>query len=319
MATKDDPKAIRRKGSTPNGGSASVARYVDVHGETVVKSKAVGIKIDELDSEGETIFRTYAQTGRPTGERFVGLVRVSTEQQGESGLGLEAGLADLLTYADSVGGGIIEVFTEVESGTHDEIIDRPTLLKALALAKRRKATLLIPKVDRLVRSTSVHTDIKRSGVPFRAVDNPHANEFTLDILVAVAAQEARAISARTKAALAAYKATARVSKRIRLMYPDGVPQAVVKATAGKLGASLPQCRNLTAEARAKGRAKGRAKLIREAREVYADLVPGIEAAKAEGLSLRAVADRLNEQGHTTRTGKPWSAVQVMRVLNRAGK
>jgi DNA invertase Pin-like site-specific DNA recombinase len=307
MATKDDPKAIRRKGSTPNGGSASVARYVDVHGETVVKSKAVGIKIDELDSEGETIFRTYAQTGRPTGERFVGLVRVSTEQQGESGLGLEAGLADLLTYADSVGGGIIEVFTEVESGTHDEIIDRPTLLKALALAKRRKATLLIPKVDRLVRSTSVHTDIKRSGVPFRAVDNPHANEFTLDILVAVAAQEARAIS------------TARVSKRIRLMYPDGVPQAVVKATAGKLGASLPQCRNLTAEARAKGRAKGRAKLIREAREVYADLVPGIEAAKAEGLSLRAVADRLNEQGHTTRTGKPWSAVQVMRVLNRAGK
>jgi DNA invertase Pin-like site-specific DNA recombinase len=252
------------------------------------------------------------------GEKFVGLVRVSTEGQGESGLGLEAGLADLMAYADGVGGELVEVFTEVESGTHDEIIDRPTLLKALAVAKRRKAVLLIPKVDRLVRSTSVHTDVKRSGVPFRAVDNPHANEFTLDILVAVAAQEARAISSRTKAALAAYKAGKRVSKRVRAMYPDGVPQDVVDRTAGKLGAALLGCR-LTPEGRDRGRAKGRAKLIREAVENYSDLVPGIEAAKAEGLSLRAVATRLNKQGHTTRTGKPWNAVQVMRVLNRAGK
>ena len=136
--------------------------------------------------------------GFPVPKRFVGLVRVSTTGQEESGLGLEAGRADLDQYVRSVNGELIHVFTEVESGAHDEIVNRPTLLNALRLCKRRKACLLVPKVDRLVRSTSVHTDIRHMKVPFQAVNNPVANEFTLDILVAVAAQEARAISDRTK-------------------------------------------------------------------------------------------------------------------------
>ena len=85
-----------------------------------------------------------------------------------------------------------------------------------------------------------------------ACDNPFANELTIDILVAVAADEGRRISLRTKEALQAYRAGRRVSKRIRLLYPEGVPAEVVAATAGKLGAELPQCRNLTAAGRAKG-------------------------------------------------------------------
>jgi DNA invertase Pin-like site-specific DNA recombinase len=251
------------------------------------------------------------------GERYVGLVRVSTERQGQSRLGLEAGLADLRRYAKSQGAALLTVLEEIESGTHDDLIDRPTLLKALALCRRHRATLLIPKVDRLVRSTIVHADIKRSGVPFRAVDNPHANEFTLDILVAVAAQEARAIGDRTRRALAVYKAEKRVSKRVTSMYPDGVPPEVAARTAGKLGSHLVGCR-LTAADRAKGRARANHRQRREAAEVYADLVEDMGRWRAEGMSLRRIAARLNAEGQTTRTGTSWTAMQVSRVLRRAG-
>jgi DNA invertase Pin-like site-specific DNA recombinase len=250
-------------------------------------------------------------------EKFVGLVRVSTAEQGESRLGLEAGLADLQRYVKANEATLVTVLEEVASGGGNEsfLIDRPTLLKALTLCKRHKACLLVPKVDRLVRSTCVHTDIKRSGVPFRAVDNPHANEFTLDIMVAVAAQERRAISVRTRQALAIYKKEKRVSKRTIERYGGNVPREVVEATAGKLGSHLVGC-HLTAAHRAEGRAKGNAKQARESLEVYDDLVPTIRALKADGLSLRAIAGRLNGDGHCTRTGKPWGQVQVMRVLDR---
>jgi DNA invertase Pin-like site-specific DNA recombinase len=228
------------------------------------------------------------------GHRFVGLVRVSTERQGESRLGLEAGLKDLHDHVAAQGGELVEVLEEVESGTHDDLVDRPTLLRALTLCRRHRATLLIPKVDRLVRSTIVHADIKRSRVPFRAVDNPHANEFTLDILVAVAAQEARQVSDRTRKALAAYK-----------------------ARGGKLGAHLVGS-HLTPEGRARGRARGNQRQAREAVEVYEDLLPDVRRWRAEGLSLRAIAERLNRAGHATRKGSPWSQVQVKRAIDRAG-
>jgi hypothetical protein len=54
-----------------------------------------------------------------------------------------------------------------------------------------------------------------------------------------------------------------------------------------------------------------------ATEAYSDLIPTVQAMKAEGLSLRAIAERLNAEGHTTRRGKPWNQVQVSRVLERA--
>jgi hypothetical protein len=77
--------------------------------------------------------------------RYVGLVRVSTERQGESRLGPEAGLKDLRDYVAAHGGQLVEVLEEVESGTHDDLVDRPTLLRALTLCKRHRAVLLIPK------------------------------------------------------------------------------------------------------------------------------------------------------------------------------
>ena len=141
---------------------------------------------------------------------------------------------------------------------------------------------------------------------------------TIQILAVMAEHEALMISARTKGALAAYKAGKRVSKRIRLLYPDGVPADVVEATAGKLGASLPQCRKLTPEARAKGVTRSAASRRAAAIAALEDIAPRMLAMwKDEKLSLRAIANRLNEEGHETRKQKPWSPMAVKRVLDRA--
>src|SRR5207302_6263492 len=130
-------------------------------------------------------------------------------------------------------------------------------------------------------------------VPFVACDNPHANRLTLHILAAVAEAEAVAISQRTKAALAAYK-----------------------ARGGKLGAELPQCRNLTLEAQKKGAQRAGVAVAKAAQEAYADLLPTMTELRDKGLALQAIAEKLNTEGHTTRRGKPWNPVQVARVLER---
>jgi DNA invertase Pin-like site-specific DNA recombinase len=250
--------------------------------------------------------------------RLVGLVRVSTDRQGESGLGLEAQEAAIEAYRQATGSTLLKTYIEVESGMHDDIESRPQLRAAVAHTKRAGAVLTIAKIDRMVRSTVVMAYLKTSKVRFVACDNPYANELTIDILVAVAADEGRRISIRTKDALRAYKATGRVSRRIRAMYPNGVPSEVVEAKAGKLGASLPECRNLTPDARAKGTTKSVAVRKAGAIDAYADLAPFIRELHDAGLTLRAIADRLDGEGHTTRRGRSWNPTQVSRVLERFG-
>lgn len=223
--------------------------------------------------------------------QIVGYMRVSTKGQGESGLGLEAQRTALEAYAKQTGAVLAMVYTEVESG---KLADRPELAKALAHAKRSKATLVVAKLGRLARNVAFLSALMDSKVPFVACDNPHANRLTLHILAAVAEAEALAISQRTKAALAAYK-----------------------ARGGKLGAELPQCRNLTLEAQRKGAERAALARSRNAVESYADLAPTMKGLRAEGLTLQSIAEKLNSDGHTTRRGKPWNPVQVARVLERA--
>jgi DNA invertase Pin-like site-specific DNA recombinase len=258
----------------------------------------------------------------PTAEqsrcKLVALYRVSTDKQGESGLGLEAQQASVERYRFLTGCDLIASYKEIETGTHDDIADRPQLMKAIAHAKRSNATLVIGKLDRLVRSTVVMAALKKSEVKFVACDLPNANEFTIDIHVAVAADEARKISTRTKDALQAYRDTKRVSKRIRERYPDGVPPSVVEATAGKLGASLPQCRNLTQEARERGAKAAGAVRRQKADRAYADLTERMHEMRNTGSTLQQIADQLNSEGQTTRRQKPWNHVQVKRVLERSG-
>ena len=248
--------------------------------------------------------------------KLIGLVRVSTDKQGESGLGLDAQHAAIEAYRSMVGGELIRTYVEVESGMHDDVDGRPQLRAAAGHAAFAGARLVIAKIDRLVRSTVVMAYLKKLGVQFVACDNPHANELTIDILVAVAADEGRRISLRTRDALRAYKQGRRVSKRIRAMHPDGVPAEVVAATAGKLGAALPQCRNLTDEARVKGARAAGAAHRRRAGEAYGHLVPRMLELRDAGRSLAGIAEDLNAEGHATRRGKPWNKTQVKRVLDR---
>ena len=128
------------------------------------------------------------------GRKLIGLIRVSTGQQGRGGLRLEAQESAIVAYAARTGSTLLKAYREVESGGHDDLADRPELLKALDRAKPTLATLVIAKLDRLLRSTVAHSALKVARVPFVALDNESANELTLDILVAVAADERRKIS-----------------------------------------------------------------------------------------------------------------------------
>ncbi len=222
---------------------------------------------------------------------IIGYVRVSTAGQGASGLGLEAQQAAIDGYAAQHGAIVARLYVEVESGRK---ADRPELANALAHAKRSRATLVVAKLDRLGRNVAFLSALMEAKVDFVAVDNPAANKLTLHILAAVAEAEAEAISARTKAALQAYK-----------------------ARGGKLGGQLKQCRNLTAEARERG-ARAASEVRRaKADAAYADLAPIVRELRGKGMTQVAIADELNRQGHTTRRGKAWNQVQVARVLARA--
>jgi DNA invertase Pin-like site-specific DNA recombinase len=145
----------------------------------------------------------------------------------------------------------------------------------------------------LARNVAFLSALMDSTVPFVACDNPHANRLTLHILAAVAEAEAKAISERTKAALSAYK-----------------------ARGGVLGGARSECRNLTPEAIAKGQKLGAAAVRQAARDAYVDLASIMKEWRTEGMTLGTIAERLNAEGHTTRRGKPWNPVQVVRVLRR---
>ena len=224
---------------------------------------------------------------------IIGYQRVSTRKQGESGLGLESQEAAIRAYAAQRGATVIGMYTEVESGRRS---DRPQLASALAHARRSRATLVVAKLDRLSRNVAFLSALLESKADFVACDNPHANKLTVHLLAAVAEHEAEMISRRTKDALAAYK-----------------------ARGGKLGGQLAQCRNLTNADRAKGSQRAGEAVAEAAREAYADLLPAMNGYKADGLSLREIAAKLNAEGHTTRRGRPWNPVQVARVLERASE
>ena len=226
---------------------------------------------------------------------IIAYYRVSTKQQGESGLGLEGQEAAVQSYARQTGATIKASYVEVESG---KVADRPQLAKALAHARRNKATLVVAKLDRLSRNVEFLARVMNSAVEFVACDNPAANRLTLHILAAVAETEAKAISDRTKAALAAAKARATLLGSARPGHWDGREDA--------RQAGLAKARGIAVKVRQD-----------KAAEAYTDLLPSVSALKAEGLSLRAIAERLNAEGHTTRRGRPWNPVQVSRVLERA--
>jgi DNA invertase Pin-like site-specific DNA recombinase len=226
--------------------------------------------------------------------KIIAYLRVSTKKQGASGLGLEGQRAAVEAYGRQTGAQIIAEYVEVESG---KLADRPELAKALAHVRRNKAVLIVAKLDRLARNVAFTSAIMRAGVDFICCDNPNANKLTIHILAAVAEDEAERISARTKAAL-----------------------AVARRKGIKLGSARPghwkgrEDRRLVG-ARNGAKASG-AVSTKAATEAYQDLRPTVAELRERGLSLRAIAKELNEQGHTTRRGRVWNPVQVARLVDR---
>jgi DNA invertase Pin-like site-specific DNA recombinase len=217
--------------------------------------------------------------------RFVSYLRVSTDRQGRSGLGLEAQRKAVEDFLEGGRWRLIAELLEVESGKRD---DRPKLAEALALCRLHNAVLVIAKLDRLSRDAHFLLGLQKAGVRFVAADMPEANEMVVGIMAVVAEAERKMISVRTKAALAAAKAR---------------------------GKRLGNPANLRNQDR--GRALGRAKRKAIADERGHDLTPILgDIQGSEALSLRQIAAALNARSIPAARGGRWSAVQVKRVLNR---
>jgi DNA invertase Pin-like site-specific DNA recombinase len=215
--------------------------------------------------------------------KFIAYFRVSTDRQGQSGLGLEAQREAVLSYLNGGSWTMAAEFTEVESGKH---ADRPQLAAALAACKKHKAKLVIAKLDRLSRNLAFIAALMDSGVEFVAADNPHANKLTIHILAAVAQHEREAIAQRTREALAAAKA-----RGVKLGNPR-----LAEARAGVIAAR-----------------------IAAADAFAANVLPIIRQIQKSGISsLRGVAKALSARGVKTARGGKWSAVQVSDILQRAG-
>lgn len=134
-------------------------------------------------------------------EKYVAYLRVSTQKQGFSGLGLEAQKEIIKNYLHTKIP--IAEFTEVESGRKT---DRPKLKDALALCRTTGATLIVAKLDRLARNVSFLSNLLESDVDIVFCDFPQANKMVLHILAAISQYEAELTASRTKAALQAKKA-----------------------------------------------------------------------------------------------------------------
>jgi len=211
---------------------------------------------------------------------FVLYCRVSTHEQGKSGLGLEAQERDiqifLSNYAETPYE-VLEQFVEVHTGKDNE---RPLLNAAITLAKREKAVLVVSKLDRLSRRVSfIATLMEDRDLDFKVAQMPHADKFQLHIYACLAEQERDFISQRTKAALQAAK-----ERGTRLGAPTHHLEALSKA------------RTLKAQ--------------EEAAQVAGLIVP----LRRSGASLRNICDALNASGARTSRGTHYHPSLVSRML-----
>lgn len=132
---------------------------------------------------------------------YVSYLRVSTQRQGASGLGLDAQRAIVANYVVTQKGDLLAEYVEVESSRRE----RPVLVQSISHCRRAGATLLIAKLDRLARNVAFVASLMDGKVDFVAIDAPHANRFMLHIMAAFAEHEREQISTRTRDALAAAK------------------------------------------------------------------------------------------------------------------
>jgi DNA invertase Pin-like site-specific DNA recombinase len=219
-------------------------------------------------------------------QQYVAYYRVSTGKQGRSGLGLEAQRAVVSQFVATASGKLFAEFTEIKSGSTS---NRPQLDEALRTCRIRRATLVIARLDRLSRNVGLIARLMESGLEFVAADFPHANRLTIHILAAVAEYEAKVISERIKAGLAAAKA-----RGVKLGGTKGSCRGNMRAA---VAASV-----LSRQRRAKARAR--------------DLAPIVWGLIAQGKSRAEIAEELARRGiRTPRNGK-WCVSAIARIQKR---
>src|SRR5215472_16751989 len=133
-----------------------------------------------------------------TTAKFVSYLRVSTDRQGRSGLGLEAQRKAVTDYLNGGNWELLAEFVEIETGKRD---DRPKLKEALHRCKVTGATLVIAKLDRLSRNLAFIAALQDSGAKFVAADTPEANETMIQFIAVIAQHARKIIRTRTKTAL----------------------------------------------------------------------------------------------------------------------
>lgn len=228
--------------------------------------------------------------------KYVAYYRVSTQRQGQSGLGLEAQQRAVEDFGARTGARIIKTFREVESGKRTDT-HRPELQRALQACRAYGATLLVAKFDRLARNAAFLLRLKEGSVPIIAADMPEINEGFVGIMAVVAQMERKMISDRTKAALAAAKrrGVTRDGRPLRLGNPDGLSQHHQR----------------------RGRTMGRTVRTEKARAWAEDKRDILAEIQGSGITtVRGIARELNALEVPAPRGGQWAPVQVSRLLQR---
>ncbi|GGC70838.1 resolvase [Siccirubricoccus deserti] len=218
----------------------------------------------------------------------VGLHRVSTAEQGQSGLGLEAQQASVRAFATAQGWTLVAEHSDVASGKDD---GRPGFQAALARCRQFGAVLVAARLDRITRRAHTLSQLLEEGYATRAADMPGADDLMMRIYAAMAQKERELISERTRAALAAAKARGKTLGGDRGYRPTCGPDAAAAALARRQAAERTAHR----------------------------LALEVERPRAEGVTGQAVMARaLTERGvPTPRGGGVWTHTAVPRVLARA--
>jgi DNA invertase Pin-like site-specific DNA recombinase len=216
---------------------------------------------------------------------YVAYMRVSTQRQGTSGLGLQAQQEIIRKYLNGISP--IAEFVEVESGRKSE---RPKLHEALELCKKNKATLIVAKMDRLSRNVAFTSQLLDSGIEIVFCDFPRANRLVLTIIAAISEYEAGLIRQRTKAALQVKK-----ENGCQLGKPENLVRNLDKAIANSRITNQEKARNNSNNKRA---------------------VAILRSLANKTSNLSEMARVLNEEGFQASRGGKFSAKQVSLLLQR---
>lgn len=216
---------------------------------------------------------------------YIAYLRVSTQKQGYSGLGLEAQREIINSYLQGITP--ISEYVEVESGRKT---DRPKLKEALAQCRKDGATLIVAKLDRLARNVSFLSSLLESDVEIIFCDFPQANKMVLHILAAISQYEAELIATRTRQALAAKKIRgAKLGNPEHLM--EKHHQAITNSN-----------RTNSEKANANPNNKRAVALLK--------------TLVGQGKTYQEMADTLNKEGFLTSRGFQFSASTVFKLIKR---